>query len=197
VAGGGTAARFGAAAALVRAAGMGFAAGLTEALVAFARGGAFLARTFLTGLGRGAALRPLAAVRFTDLDALALVLGLRATLAGFALPGARFMGPRDGAFAVLRAAFFTFFLAMQTFSSNRFQVNGLTYGCRLTDNRQLSAIPRAATDSPSKLEIRPRAAQEAPILNGKCRRNDDEGARRHGSETTTGEFWLFRNAHRP
>jgi hypothetical protein len=90
---------------------------------------------------------------FKGLAALGLAFGLRITLAVFALRGVRF------------TVFFTFFLAIATFSSNKSPGMCLTYTRGLTDNRLLSAIPRAATDSPSKLEIRHRAAQEAPKLN--------------------------------
>jgi hypothetical protein len=139
-------------------------------LGAAGRGRAFRARTF----------RALTTVFFADLvAALALavaffvalpsLVGL-AGLAVFALRGARLAGRAARFTATLRAAFFTVFFdpfwAMTTFSSNKSPETGLTYGSGLTDNRLLSAIPRTATDSPSKLEIRHRAAQEAPKLNG-------------------------------
>jgi hypothetical protein len=129
--------------------------------------------------GIGALFRVFAADLFAAFEAaLALAFGFPATLAGLALRGARLVGRRACFFAGLAGAFFRFFFAfgfvfvfvlgwaMTTFSSNKSLASGLTYGRCLTDNRLLSAIPRAATDSPSKLEIRHRAAQEAPELNG-------------------------------
>jgi hypothetical protein len=149
---------------------------LAAAFGADGRGGALRARTLRFAMG--AAVLAATAVFLVAFEAaLALAFGFLVALAGFVLRGARFIGRRACFLACLTAAFFTVFFvfgfafvfafrwAMTTFSSNKSLASGLTYGRCLTDNRLLSVIPRAATDSPSKLEIRHRAAQEAPQLN--------------------------------